>query len=112
MTNSKFKLPGYLIKLTHETQVKDVYFGEDLYIKKVIYSKPATIVFWSDNTKTVSRCADCDTYSQETGLLICIFKKLYGRDLLAEILQYWAVPNKKTIDLSDVRAFKKFNGRQ
>lgn len=47
-------------------------------IKKVIFSKPATIVFWSDNTKTVVKCADGEEYSEEVGLAMCIAEKYCG----------------------------------
>lgn len=47
-------------------------------ILKVVYNSPATIVFWSDGTKTVVKCQGGDTYSTETGLAMAICKKAYG----------------------------------
>ena len=47
-------------------------------IKRVIFSDPATIVFWEDGTKTVVKCQDCDEYSEEVGLALCIAKKALG----------------------------------
>lgn len=47
-------------------------------IKKVIFNDPATIVYWSDNTRTVVKCQDGDTYSKEQGLAMCIAKKYFG----------------------------------
>lgn len=47
-------------------------------IKKVIFNEPATIVIWSDNTKTVVKCQKDDTYSKEVGLALCIAKKYLG----------------------------------
>ena len=47
-------------------------------IKKVIFNKPATIVFWGDNTKTVVKCADGEEYSEEVGLAMCIAEKYCG----------------------------------
>ncbi len=47
-------------------------------IIKVVYHNPATIVFWSDGTKTVVKCQNGDTYSAETGLAMAICKKAYG----------------------------------
>ena len=44
-------------------------------IEKVIFNKPATIVLWSDGTKTVSRCIENDIWDKETGLSMCISKK-------------------------------------
>lgn len=47
-------------------------------IKKVIFNDPATIVIWSDNSKTVVKCQEGDTYSKELGLAMCISKKYLG----------------------------------
>ena len=47
-------------------------------IEKVIYNPPATIVMWSDGTKTVVKCSENDEYHPMTGLLSCIVKKLEG----------------------------------
>ena len=43
--------------------------------EKVLFNNKATILFWSDGTKTVSVCKDGDTYNQETGVLNCIAQK-------------------------------------
>jgi len=51
---------------------------KDSPIKKVIFNDPATIVIWSDNTKTVVKCQPGDTYSKELGLAMCISKKYLG----------------------------------
>lgn len=47
-------------------------------VKKVIYSGPCTIVIWADDSKTIVRCQDGDTYSKEVGLLMCLAKKVWG----------------------------------
>lgn len=44
-------------------------------IKRVIYSEPATIVFWDDGTKTISKCDKQDEYDELTGFLMCVLKK-------------------------------------
>lgn len=44
-------------------------------IEKVIFNKPATIVFWADGTKTVVKCHGDDEYSKDAGLAWCIAKK-------------------------------------
>ncbi len=48
---------------------------ENLEIKKVIFNDPATIVFWTDNSKTVVKCGERDTYDPEKGLAMCIVKR-------------------------------------
>ena len=47
-------------------------------IKKVIFNNPATIVYWSDGTKTIVKCQDGDTYDKEKGLALAICKKAIG----------------------------------
>ena len=47
-------------------------------IKDVIFNNPATIVFWSDGTKTVVKCQEGDTYDPEKGLTMAIAKKFFG----------------------------------
>ena len=37
-------------------------------VRQVIFNPPATIVHWSDGTKTVARCNEQDTFSEEVGL--------------------------------------------
>lgn len=48
-----------------------------LEIKNVIFNNPATIVFWSDNTKTVVKCAN-EEFDPEKGLAMAIAKKFLG----------------------------------
>lgn len=64
---------GYLIG-----DPSDVIFKKVDPIKKVIFNDPATIVLWSDGTKTVVKCQDGDIYSKELGLAMCISKKYLG----------------------------------
>jgi len=47
-------------------------------IRKVIYNPPATIVYWSDDTKTVVKCANGEMFISEIGLSMCFLKKLFG----------------------------------
>lgn len=51
---------------------------KSLEVEKVIYSGPCTIVIWADDSKTIVRCQDGDTYSKEVGLLMCLAKKVWG----------------------------------
>lgn len=39
---------------------------------------PATVVEWSDGTKTVVKCGEEDTYDAEKGIALCIAKKVFG----------------------------------
>lgn len=46
-------------------------------IKSVIYSGPATIVFWEDGTKTVVKCKN-EKFDPEKGLAMAFSKKMLG----------------------------------
>lgn len=63
---------------------------EEIYITKVVYKEPATIVFWSDNTKTVAKCHGADIYTPETGLMICCLKKIIGSSAVKLLINDWA----------------------
>lgn len=49
-------------------------------IRKVIFNDPATVVLWSDWTKTVVKCGPEDTFDMEKGLAMAIVKKMAGND--------------------------------
>ena len=48
-------------------------------IKKVIFNKPATIVFWGDESKTVVKCEN-EEFDPEKGLSMAISKKALGNN--------------------------------
>lgn len=87
--------------------VMNSYFGASMYkttvnlsmphIKDVIFNAPATIVFWSDGTKTVVKCQDGDYYDPEKGLAMAISKKTFGnqRDYYHEFLKWLKKYNKE-----------------
>ncbi len=47
---------------------------------KVIFNNPATIVIWTDGTKTIVKKSKGDRYDREKGLAFCYLKKIYGKD--------------------------------
>lgn len=51
---------------------------KNLAINKVIFNDPATIVFWSDGTKTVVKTRGNDEFDPEKGLAMAICKKHMG----------------------------------
>ena len=76
--SSRLRTNGYGIrKLELTTKCTDI------KVEKVIYHNPATIVFWSDGTKTVVKCGKDDTYDKEKGFYIACAKKLFGNDYKA-----------------------------
>ena len=52
----------------------------DYYITNVIFNDPATIIFWSDGTKTVIKCCEDDIFDEEKGLAMAVLKKLSGNN--------------------------------
>ena len=60
------KLTGELLEL------------KNLFITNVIFNDPATIVFWSDGTKTVVKTRGNDKFDPEKGLAMAICKKHMG----------------------------------
>lgn len=47
-------------------------------IKNVIFAPPATIVYWSDGSKTVVKCSEKDVFDPEKGLAMAIAKHCGG----------------------------------
>lgn len=43
--------------------------------KKMVVNGPATIVFWSDGTKTIAKCCKDEPFDPEKGVAIAIAKK-------------------------------------
>ena len=60
---------GLIIRTRRQTNMR--------LIKKVIFNDPATIVFWSDGTKTVVKCGNNDAFDPEKGLAMAISKKFF-----------------------------------
>ncbi len=56
--------------------------GDGFPIKptKIIFNGPATIVFWTDGTKTVVKCTERETFDYEKGVALCYMKRLLGND--------------------------------
>ena len=47
-------------------------------IKNVIFAPPATIIYWSDGSKTVVKCSEKDVFDPEKGLAMAIAKRCGG----------------------------------
>lgn len=72
-------------------------------IKNVVFNDPATVVMWSDGTKTVVKCQPGDVYSKETGLALCIAKKFLGnKSNFNETFKRW-IPEE--VEETDVQEF-------
>lgn len=47
-------------------------------ISRVLFSGPATIVFWDDGVKTVSKCDAKDEFDAHKGIEECVIKRMFG----------------------------------
>ena len=79
-------------------------------IKKVIFNYPATIVLWSDGSKTVVKCQDGEIYDPEKGLAMAISKKALGnKGDYCEVFKKWLPEDEEDVaefrfDSSDFEA--------
>lgn len=69
--------PGWLDKVEEGKCEVKVSEGR---IKDVKFSGPATIVFWTDGTKTVVKCRKGDKFDPEKGIAMACAKKLLGNE--------------------------------
>ena len=83
-------------KETAERSDYMLYYDIRRFIKKVKFNPPATIVFWTDNTKTVVKCKGED-YDPEKGLAMCICKKVLGdKGNYYEVFKKWLPKEEET----------------
>lgn len=68
------------------------------FITNVIFNNPATIVFWSDGTKTVVKCDERDEFDPEKGLAMAICKKHFGGGFYNDIFKKW-IPKEETPEI-------------
>lgn len=51
---------------------------KSLDVKRVIFSGPKTIVFWSDGAKTIASCGEGDTNDPYAGFCAAVTKRVFG----------------------------------
>ena len=55
-----------------------------------MFNNPATIVIWSDGTKTVVKCQEGENYDPEKGMAMAISKKALGnKGNYCEVFKKW-----------------------
>ena len=79
-----------------------------IYITKVLYNNPATVVFWSDGTETRNVCPKDVLYNPDAGLAFCVLKKLMGGNEVAKLFNDWELKDYREdknhwVELKDVR---------
>lgn len=58
-------------------------------VKRVLFKDPATIVWFSDDTKSVAICGYDDVYDKETGVAICLCKRMLGNKEYRKLMDEW-----------------------
>lgn len=103
----------YSCQSTEQTKKNDIVrLGMcNVSIRKVIFSNPATIVLWSDCTKTVVKCGPDDIFDKEKGLAMAIVKKMAGNDSrFHKVFKKWCKPDETNEDaLAYTKAFKELD---
>lgn len=68
-------------------------------VKKVIFNDPATVICWTDGTKSVVKCQNDEPFDAEKGFVMAYLKKLLGNDnTFNKIIHKWV----KTDQVDDV----------
>lgn len=70
----KVETPTFYSK-RNETKFTPLYMPR---IREVMFNDPATICWFEDNSKTVAVAGHGDKYDKETGLAICMLKRVLG----------------------------------
>lgn len=76
-----FASGSWVLSTGEAKKVEKVFDLPDLKIpriERIIFSPPATVILWEDNTKTVVKCMEGDEFSEEEGFLAAVGKKLFG----------------------------------
>lgn len=58
----------------------EMFDNKKIGIKHVVFNDPATIILWTDGTKTIVKCSNDDVYDPEKGLAMAICKKVLGNN--------------------------------
>lgn len=58
-------------------------------IDKILFNNPVTVIFWADGTKTYAKIhkGSGDVYSKETGVAICLAKKVFGASTIRRLFR-------------------------
>lgn len=93
IVDTTFDVAGlYIAPIKYSSNIGGVFEranGEHFYIKEVLFEDPATIVFWSDGTKTVNVTPSDVKYNGDAGLAFCVLKKLLTNAGSHDLFKSW-----------------------
>lgn len=76
--------------MLNTTHAKEAAAMNAAVIKNAIFAPPATIVYWSDGSKTVVKCSEKDIFDPEKGLAMAIAKRCGGnKGSYYKEIQHW-----------------------
>ena len=78
----------------NETKFKPLYIPK---LKRVQFSPPATIAWFEDGSKSVAVAGHGDEYDKETGLAICMLKRVLGNKEYRRIMDEHCYVNKEML---------------
>ena len=78
---------SYADGLMKELTKMNLYKNLPSTVEKIVYNGPATIVFWSDGTKTVIKCHEGDQFDEVTGFLLCCLRKMLTQNSYSELCE-------------------------
>lgn len=85
----KVETPTFYSK-RNETKFTPLYMPR---IREVMFNDPATICWFEDNSKTVAIAGHGDKYDKETGLAICMLKRVLGNKEYRRIMDKYCYHN-------------------
>lgn len=104
----------WLNEIEYQDLIKKIKLAEEKAfptdIVDVIYNPPATIIHWSDKTKTVVKVQEGDEYNPEHGFLMAIAKRAFGNDnTFNKVLHKWCNVDEinRTLNLRELKQIKK-----
>jgi len=74
---NSYKIPG-IVYYTGVNLFTKASFTNPMHLTRYIINEGATILFWDDGTKTVSKRHEDDTFDKELGFLFAYFQKRWN----------------------------------
>lgn len=79
----------------NERNFKPLYLPK---LKKVLFAPPATVAWFVDGSKTTAIAGHGDTYDKETGLAVCMLKRVLGNKEYRRIMNEYCYDEKELLN--------------